>query len=730
MKRKITSTLAVVFVAISFAQISSKLTTNTILDLMPRGASSAVARKAPSVSGQKMSAFVKINNASAIDSIRLLGAEVGTVAGNIITARIPLDAVSAVAELQGVDVIEGAQKVNFAMDSSRLLTGVDKVHAGQAPLNMPFLGKNVVVADIDAGLDFGHPDFYTADRKTLRLKRVWLQTDTVGGTVPARYGYGKEFTTTEAILAKGTDLSTYAHSTHVLGIAAGADTTGGNPYYGIAREADLVFTTFGSVDTGIADAMKYVFDYADSEGKPAVINMSLGTQMGPHDGTSLRDQMADQLAGPGHIFVGSAGNDGLINTHVSKKFTTDTDTLLIGVAFAESQGAAGTGEMQFWGEEGKSFKIRVCTIDKTTLLPVYQSRAFNASRSYSGTVVLQKPYDQAGGSFDIVTQTSPLNNRPTAHITLNLTDYKPGKVIAIMVTADAGSTVHGWCNQNWCCFMKWNDKMDLPDNKYQTGEIGGVGKNVITVGAYVTRPKVLTITGDTLVNGATAGYATGFPIHDIAPFSNQGPTVDGRMKPDISAPGSYIISALNSHSYSDNSYVTKSTDLWNGRTYGYGAMQGTSMSAPQVAGIIATWLEAVPTLTTEQIRETFKNTAIRDKYTGSEPNNTWGYGKIDAYAGLVYILKNFSTVEQVKTYDEPWKATVQPDGLHILFLKETETTSVDVYALNGTLAKTVTLSGKTTGDDCVVGFDGLAHGVYVVNISGGACKKSIKYINK
>ena len=126
---------------------------------------------------------------------------------------------------------------------------------------------------------------------------------------------------------------------------------------------------------------------------------------------------------------------------------------------------------------------------------MYQSRAFNASRSYSGSVVLQKPYDMASGSFDIVTQTSPLNNRPTAHITLNLSDYKPGKVIAIMVIGEPGTTVHGWANNNYCCFRKWNEKMDLPDNKYQTGEIGGVGKNVITVGAYVTRPFVRTVSG-------------------------------------------------------------------------------------------------------------------------------------------------------------------------------------------------------------------------------------------
>lgn len=728
MRRKITAIMCLAFVVIAFAQISNKLTTNTILDLMPRQHSGV--RKAPSVNGTKLSAFVKFNDASVIDSIKQLGVEVGTVAGNILTARIPVDAVDSVAALQGVDVIEAAQKVTLAMDSSRILTNVDKVQAGQAPLTMPFLGKGVVVADIDAGLDFGHPDFYTSDRKTLRLKRVWLQADTVGGTVPAKFGYGKEFTTPEAILKKGTDLSSYAHSSHVLGIAAGADTTNGNPYYGIAREADLVFTTFGSVDTGIADAMKYVFNYADSVGEPAVINMSLGTQMGPHDGTSLRDQIADQLAGPGHIFVGSAGNDGLVDAHVSKSFTADNDTLLIGIAFAESLNMAGSGEMQFWGDEGKSFKIKVCTIDKTTLQPVYQSRAFNASRSYSGSVVLQKPYDMASGSFDIVTQTSPLNNRPTAHITLNLSDYKPGKVIAIMVIGEPGTTVHGWANNNYCCFRKWNEKMDLPDNKYQTGEIGGVGKNVITVGAYVTRPFVRTVSGDTLNNGGSAGWTQGFPLHDIAPFSNQGPTLDGRMKPDISAPGSYIISALNSFSYSDASYVLMGKEKWNGRTYGYGAMQGTSMSAPQVAGIIATWLEANPTLTTEQIRETLKDTAIKDKYTGDVQNNTWGYGKIDAYAGLVYILKNFSSVEQVKKFSDTWKGTPMADGLHVLFLKDVDKTRVNVYTTSGALAKTLTLAGKTTGDDCVVSFDDLGKGVYVVHVSGGGKEQTFKYLNK
>ena len=112
------------------------------------------------------------------------------------------------------------------------------------------------------------------------------------------------------------------------------------------------------------------------------------------------------------------------------------------------------------------------------------------------------------------------------------------------------------------------------------------------------------------------------------------------------------------------------------------------------------------------------------------PNNTWGYGKIDAYAGLVYILKNFSSVEQVKKFTDTWKGTPMADGLHVLFLKDVDKTRVNVYTTSGALAKTLTLAGKTTGDDCVVSFDDLGKGVYVVHVSGGGKEQTFKYLNK
>lgn len=54
--------------------------------------------------------------------------------------------------------------------------------------------------------------------------------------------------------------------------------------------------------------MKYIYDYAESVRKPCVINMSLGSHIGPHDGTSTFDQVADNLQGPGKLFAGAAGN--------------------------------------------------------------------------------------------------------------------------------------------------------------------------------------------------------------------------------------------------------------------------------------------------------------------------------------------------------------------------------------------------------------------------------------
>lgn len=730
MRKTILSTLLLLSVAGALAQTDAKLTTGTLLTLNRyQQEKHSPAHTTAHNDQAHMTAFIRYEGAATIDSLRMLGAHIRTTTAHVLTATLPFSAVERICQLQGVKAIEAAQPAQMLMDISRQTTHTDLVHDGTPPLDMPFLGRGVVVGDIDGGLDFGHPAFYTADRSQLRLKRAWMQAETEGGRVPEAFGYGREFVTEEELVAKGCDMTGYAHSTHVLGIAAGADTLHGNKYYGIAREADIVFSDFNSTDTGIMDGMNYIFNYADSTGQPAVINMSLGTQMGPHDGSSLRDVMADELSGPGRIIVGAVGNDGLVDTHVSKTFIGEADSLIIGVAFLETLGMPGTGELQLWGSVGGSFKVNVCTFDKETMEPVYKSRTFTASRSTNQTVVLQKPYDKSSGSFTIVTQRSPLNDRATAHINLNISDYNPDKVIGLIVTADAGEEVHGWCNQTYCCFRKHLPIMDLPDNTHQPAEIGGTGKRVITAGAYTTRPIAMSIDGDSINAAPPSLWPDGFPENDHAPFSNTGPTVDHRMKPDVSAPGCYIISALNRYNLNDPAYVWKSSDTWNGRQYGYGAMMGTSMAAPHVAGIVAVWLEADPTLTPEDIREVLKETSRSDEYTGEVPNDTWGYGKVDAYAGLLYILGNSPTaIARVQAMPDYWRASVQPDGLHILCLKNLESCQLSVTGANGAVISTAKTGSKTIGDEVIVGLSGHPSGIYLVTIASGNEKKTFKFI--
>src|SRR5207245_2882962 len=104
------------------------------------------------------------------------------------------------------------------------------------------------------------------------------------------------------------------HGTHVLGIAGGdGSQTGGSvpafTYVGMAPKADLVMVKTNFYDSSILDGVKYCFDLATARGENAVVNLSLGTQFGPHDGTSDFESGLAMLTGLGRIITKSAGND-------------------------------------------------------------------------------------------------------------------------------------------------------------------------------------------------------------------------------------------------------------------------------------------------------------------------------------------------------------------------------------------------------------------------------------
>jgi hypothetical protein len=186
------------------------------------------------------------------------------------------------------------------LNLARQEAGTDQIHKGTS-LPQAYTGEGVVVGVVDAGFDYMHAAFRRPDDGQLRIKRVWEQgTQTLdGATAPTKYGYGIELNTPELIEKAQGDSDTNSHGTHVAAIAAGSDAYKEGTYVGNAPDADIVLVALDlneSTNADISNAVQYIFDYADEVGKPCVVNLSLGNQDGPHDGTSTFDTMTEMLA--------------------------------------------------------------------------------------------------------------------------------------------------------------------------------------------------------------------------------------------------------------------------------------------------------------------------------------------------------------------------------------------------------------------------------------------------
>lgn len=116
-----------------------------------------------------------------------------------------------------------------------------------------------------------------------------------------------------------------------------------------------------------------------------------------------------------------------------------------------------------------------------------------------------------------------------------------------------------------------------------------------------------------------ANYPESFAVgaldseNQIASFSLRGPSPYNEIKPDVSAPGVEIRSSL--------------------PTGRYGSLDGTSMAAPHIGGIVALVKQTNPSLTVDEIAQKILSSAteLTDEVYTTSPNHGYGYGLVNAW---------------------------------------------------------------------------------------------------
>lgn len=629
--------------------------------------SNGTGQKAKSFSpktGRRIIAFVKTDGKSphTLDGCDILAAY-----GNLCIASIPICNLTKLSRLPEVKRIEAGHGTKAMMDTTNIIIGSDMLHRGT---NLPqkYTGKGVVVGVQDIGFDLTHPTFYSADMKTYRIKAMWdqLSTDTIGSKLPA----GRDYKGEEELLkiAHPRDGLIQTHGTHTAGIAAGSGSEGLPPsekestgntssnvntvYSGVAPEADICLVCNVTSDdanlispddyykyTYALDALgfKYIFDYADSVGKPCVINFSEGSYQDFKGDDLLYYEMLDSLSGPGHIIVSAAGNEGNKINYLHKPQGRDSATIL-----ATSPWHGRT--MSFTTLANADFKLSLLTNDGDRTIKEYNLKDILASADST----LHDSTTVGGDSLFIAVTAYPscYDKRQTvADWVISSNHYiYPSKLQIVLTGAEADVELYA----NSASLSNTNDNSEPAGNNSHCILSPGSAPSVICVGMTGYRTKYTNYLGQPKdFGGATNG--------EININSSVGPTYDCRIKPDVMAPGQNIISAYSSYYIEHN---PKANDInsdvrhftYNRRTYAWNANMGTSMSSPVVAGTIALWLQANPRLTPQDCLKIFAQTCTHYDQSLSYPNNLYGYGQIDAEAGLRLILEKATDIKDVRDY--------------------------------------------------------------------------------
>ena len=452
---------------------------------------------------------------------------------------VPESGIGRLAEIPEIEYIEKPKRLFFAAEQGRTASCVTGVQNARYDL----YGDGVLVAVLDSGVDYAHPDFRNEDGTT-RILALWDQT--IPGRPPAGYRIGTEYTKEqidEALaqsdpvrrreLVPSTDAS--GHGTRVLGIAAGNGRAGGIRYRGVAPRSSILAVKLGVPRTDsfprtteLMQALDYCIRKAMEYSLPVAVNMSFGNTYGAHDGTSLLETYITDMANiwKSVICIGT-GNEGYAAGHASDSLQ-EGEKKRIQLAVGEYEGAL---NLQIW-------KSYLDDISVSLESPGGRSAGFIRNVPGAQRFALEQT--------DILLyygEPSPYSQSQEIYLEfLPQTEYVDSGIWTLTLEAREirNGRFHLWLPS--AAVLNANTRFLEPE-PYITLTIPSTARRTVAVGAYDSRSRT------------------------YADFSGRGDTRDGRERPVLAAPGVDVVTGVPGG--------------------GYAAATGTSFATPFVTGAAA-----------------------------------------------------------------------------------------------------------------------------------------------
>lgn len=520
-----------------------------------------------------------------VSAVMKYGARVQTKTFRYFTALIPVSSLSSIQNEKAVEFLYYGPPLRPLMDQAFPYVSANQSEAAG------YRGDDVIVGVVDTGLDINHQDFLS-DNGLSRVLYLWDQT--ADGSGPENFGYGKEWTKYDIDNGFCTAIDEQFHGTHVTGIAAGSGKRSGGTYRGISPRANIVFVKAVLSLNYVYDAVSYIFFRAQQMNKPCVVNISLGNHYGSHteydDYNLAMDDLVNYYGKNGRVIVWAAGNEGATSDGVH----TRTNAVSVDTSVPFNYGAL-PAVVYFWYTNA-NLTVRLRNNGGTIVLPFTNTSTFSSL---------------ATTDFELYSGANPAGEKYVALVLHASSSYFGTWNMDFQQNPAAGQIDGYIANYDPDINNKFNQA-------WRSGSITSQAcqKLALSVGAIVTRTNYTDILGNPHI------FPT-YNMFDLVYFSSRGPTRDGKNKPDVSAPGAWVIAP-----YANTPGLSLPSDKRINEFYAI--LQGTSMAAPVVTGIVAQILEKEPYLTVDDIRQLFINYAKTNDYKPDRNwNGTFGYGIAD-----------------------------------------------------------------------------------------------------